>query len=187
MNSGKIIKFNIVILIFPILLFSKNNDLDINIKKILEKSKTILKDQGTIIFINTKNGKIEGIVNEKLAYQKLISPGSTFKLVTALASLKKNINNLSIEINCNDRFFLLGKEIKNKHINYHKHLIKIGDYYRCSQIGGHGKVDLIKAIKKSCNIFFFNIGDKIGYNSLYNAIIYFGFDKKYLQRLVTKF
>ena len=166
-------------MIFPKhdLLYS-NNNFNKQIKNILKKAKKLLKNNGSLIIINTQNGKIEGIVNKDLAFSTLTSPGSTFKLVTALAGLKKNINNLAFTINCNDKFFLIGQGIKNSRISHYKLNTKVGDYYRCSYIGGHGKLNFYNAIKKSCNHFFFNLGDKITYDYFFSIIKYIGFDKK---------
>ena len=41
-----------------------------------------------------------------------------------------------------------------------------GHYYRCHLKGGHGTVDLHKSIVKSCDVFFYNVGNKMGIDNI---------------------
>ncbi|MCK5795789.1 MAG: penicillin-binding protein 2 [Deltaproteobacteria bacterium] len=69
-------------------------------------------------------------------------PGSTFKVVTALAALGEGVANWDEKITCN-RF-------------YRKYRVP----KRCSH--AHGPTDLSHAIIESCNIYFYTVGERVG-------------------------
>jgi len=71
-------------------------------------------------------------------------PGSIFKIIVALAALESGIINKDSLFCCDGKFDLGGTEFK------------------CSEKKGHGWVDLSTAIKKSCNLYFYQIGVKVG-------------------------
>lgn len=76
-------------------------------------------------------------------------PGSTFKLVTALAGLRKGMANA--RFNCSGG------------VTYGNH------YFRCwiaEKGGAHGTVGLGEAIKVSCNSFFYQFGNAAGIDSI---------------------
>jgi len=75
-------------------------------------------------------------------------PGSTFKLVTAMAALEKGVISPAKEIFC-PGFYRLGRRI-----------------FRCWRSWGHGKVDLIKAIEVSCDTYFYQVGELVGIDTL---------------------
>lgn len=74
-------------------------------------------------------------------------PGSTFKTLVALAALEKNIDP-NFEVNCRGKT-KLGRRI-----------------YHCWKEEGHGKVDMLQAIKKSCNIYFYEISKEVGIENI---------------------
>ncbi len=71
------------------------------------------------------------------------SPGSTFKIVMALAALEENIITKDTMINCNGVTNIYNRP------------------WHCWREYGHGYVNLTKAIKDSCNIYFYNLGKKL--------------------------
>ncbi len=76
-------------------------------------------------------------------------PGSTFKLVTALAGLRKGIGNQ--KFNCSGG------------VSYGDH------YFKCwigEKGGSHGTIGLSDAIKVSCNAFFYQFGNAAGINAI---------------------
>ncbi len=75
-------------------------------------------------------------------------PGSTFKLVTAMAALEKRVISPTKEIFC-PGFYRLGRRV-----------------FRCWRSWGHGKVDLIKAIEVSCDTYFYRVGELVGIDTL---------------------
>jgi penicillin-binding protein 2 len=88
--------------------------------------------------------------------QGLYSPGSTFKMIVALAALRKGL------ISIKDTEFCSGK------INY-------GDrIYHCWKTLGHGKMNIVNAIKESCDVFFYNLSKKIGIDEISKMAKEFG-------------
>ncbi|MDR0625158.1 MAG: penicillin-binding protein 2 [Holosporales bacterium] len=79
------------------------------------------------------------------AISGLYAPGSTFKMVIALAALKAKV------IDKNTKFFCSG---------YHN--IR-GRCFHCWRwrLGGHGAMDVVQAIAQSCDVFFYNIAEKL--------------------------
>ena len=76
--------------------------------------------------------------------QDAYPPGSTFKIVTALAALKANI------ISPKDNFSCDGKmEISNR-------------FFHCWKKGGHGEMDLAKSLIESCDVYFYELALKVG-------------------------
>lgn len=75
-------------------------------------------------------------------------PGSTFKMVTALAALEEG------KITRNTSFFCPG------HYNYGE------DIFHCWKRSGHGRVDIVDALAESCDTFFYNIATEIGIDTL---------------------
>ncbi len=72
------------------------------------------------------------------------SPGSIFKLVTAIAGLEsKKINEYS-KYTCEGKLFIGNKE------------------FDCWEENGHGNQSIVEAITHSCNIFFYKLGLKVG-------------------------
>ncbi len=78
------------------------------------------------------------------AIQGTYPTGSTFKPVVALAGLCSGAVKADYTVVCRGVFPFAGK------------------VFRCWQPGGHGKVDLVKAIEKSCNVYFYNLGLLVG-------------------------
>ncbi|QPJ60491.1 MAG: penicillin-binding protein 2 [Candidatus Nitronauta litoralis] len=75
-------------------------------------------------------------------------PGSTFKVVTALAGLEENIVTPETRIYCPGSF-RLGR-----------------GFYRCWKRGGHGHVDLHDALVQSCDVYFYTVGHRLGIDTL---------------------
>ncbi|MEL0031906.1 MAG: penicillin-binding protein 2 [Paracoccaceae bacterium] len=76
--------------------------------------------------------------------QDAYPPGSTFKIVTALAALEANI------ISPKDNFSCDGKmEISNR-------------FFHCWKKDGHGEMDLAKSLSESCDVYFYELALKVG-------------------------
>lgn len=78
------------------------------------------------------------------AIQNTYSPGSTFKIVMAVAGLTEGI------LNEHDRVFCGGGKAF------------YGRTFRCWKPGGHGSVDARGAMKNSCDVYFYTIGQRLG-------------------------
>lgn len=91
---------------------------------------------------------------KKPLYNKTISAlyamGSTFKPIVAIAALENGWDE-NKKVDCK------GSMKVSKKLDF-----------RCWKKGGHGKIDIIQAIERSCNIFFANLGVFAGVNNIYN-------------------
>ncbi|MBV1869069.1 MAG: penicillin-binding protein 2 [Marinosulfonomonas sp.] len=71
-------------------------------------------------------------------------PGSTFKMVTALAALEAGVISTDETVYCGG-YKQLGKR-----------------RFHCWRRGGHGHVDLQKGIYQSCDVYFYEIAERVG-------------------------
>lgn len=78
------------------------------------------------------------------AIQGQYPPGSTFKIVTALAALKAGVASAATTIDCQGALPLGNRD------------------FRCWKKGGHGRVDLKRAIKESCDVWFYKVSLDLG-------------------------
>lgn len=99
------------------------------------------------------------------AIQNSYSPGSTFKMVTAISGLESNVINLSTKIN--------DTGIYKKYRDYQPRCWVYTDYHT-----GHGYLDVSGAIEKSCNYFFYETADRMGIDNLVKYAKYFGLGNK---------
>jgi penicillin-binding protein 2 len=105
---------------------------------------------------------VEGMTHE--AWNKLVSnelypmgnkaiqgqypPGSTYKIITVMAGLEEGV------INEDTRFYCPGE-------------YRYGNRtYRCWKRGGHGYMKVLDALAESCDVFFFQVGEKLGVDRL---------------------
>jgi len=102
-------------------------------------------DRTTWASLNTD--KLKPLQNRVL--QGRYSPGSTFKIVVATAALEEGLVTPDFKVNCpgGANFF--------------------GRYYKCHLKGGHGVVDMRHAIEKSCNVYFYTLGNMLGVDRIY--------------------
>lgn len=76
------------------------------------------------------------------------APGSVFKFITAIAALKNN------KIDLNTRYFCPG-------------YLKFGSrIQKCWKHSGHGSMNVIGALRESCNVFFYNVGLSLGMDKI---------------------
>jgi penicillin-binding protein 2 len=143
--------------------------------------------RGALIALDTRNGgiltllskpdydvsKLSGVISSDIwnnllndphhplydrACQSGYPPGSTYKLVAAIAAFNENIIKSSHKTTC-PGYFVLGRKT-----------------IRCWKEKGHGTLDLEGAIKNSCNVYFYKLGLLIGLDSWnqYSNIFHFG-------------
>lgn len=93
------------------------------------------------------------------AIQGTYSPGSTFKMITAIAGLESGA------VGINEKIHDYGKYDKG-----HKPACWIWNDYRSS----HGNVDAETALKVSCNYFFYEIAYRMGIDTLAEYVKKFG-------------
>ena len=119
-----------------------------------------LNDLSPFIPQNTFNEINEAGAWLNRAVQLSYPPGSTFKLITAIAGLKAGLIDSSTSINC-PGVYRVGNRI-----------------YHCHAKNGHGSVNLEKAIAASCNVFFYDIGLKLGIDKINAEAKHFNLDQR---------
>ena len=98
----------------------------------------------------------------------LYPPGSTFKIVVALAALESGA------INPKEKIFCPG------YWDY-------GDRrYHCWEDKGHGHVDLAGALKHSCDIYFYQIALRIGIDAIKDMAIRLGLTEKFMDDVLSR-
>ncbi len=99
-------------------------------------------------------------------YNKVIQgkypPASTWKLAVAAIALKRGIVGLDdhMPVSCTGGFQYGTR------------------YFRCWQKKGHGNLSLARAIELSCNVYFYQLGLKLGLKNLLAGGTSLGFDKR---------
>ena len=78
------------------------------------------------------------------AIQAQFAPGSTFKPIMALAGLETGV--------IDDHF----------HVNCSGGATHYGLYRHCHLKSGHGGVDLTRGLAQSCDVYFYDLGDRLG-------------------------
>lgn len=82
------------------------------------------------------------------ALQSQYPPGSTFKIITAIAGLETGIIDSSTQVTCNGG-------------------IAYGRWrFGCWQKHGHGTVSLHRALVESCDVYFYEVGRRLGIDRL---------------------
>ena len=75
-------------------------------------------------------------------------PGSTFKMVTALAALEAGVMTPDYRVSCPG-------------------YIEYGDRrFNCWKRGGHGTVSLTRSLTESCDVFYYDIAQKVGIDKI---------------------
>ncbi len=95
------------------------------------------------------------------AVRGIYPPGSTYKMVTAVAALEAKITDPEETINC-PGFYMLGN---------HR--------FHCHSRRGHGRVNLHTAIKVSCDVYFYEMGRRIGGDKMAEVARGFGFGQRF--------
>ncbi len=80
--------------------------------------------------------------------QGMYPPGSTFKMVTALAALEAGVTDGQ------ERVFCPG------------HMDVSGNRFHCWKRGGHGRVDLVSALSESCDVYMYEIAQRCGIDKI---------------------
>jgi len=145
--------------------------IDIDLQKFAQD---LIKDNnGAIIAMNPQNGYIlclvssplfdqeiflggmsqeqwNSLVNDKnkplqnRAIQGRYPPGSVYKIVTAMAGLEEDIFDCNEKLDC-PGFYRFGNRI-----------------FKCWKRQGHGSMNIIDALAQSCDVYFYQLGQKLG-------------------------
>jgi penicillin-binding protein 2 len=82
------------------------------------------------------------------AIQSRFPPGSVFKIIMTIAGLQEGILTPTYADFCSGSTVMYGRP------------------FSCHKKGGHGRVDLHKAIVNSCNVFFYHLGQRLGIDKI---------------------
>lgn len=102
-------------------------------------------------YLNDKRHPLE---NKALKGQ--YPPGSTFKIITALAGLQAGLIDENTTVNCKGSY-TVGS-----------------DTFKCWEKHGHGAVNLKRALKESCDVYFYQLGERLGVDRIAAAAREFG-------------
>jgi len=85
---------------------------------------------------------------ENKALKGMYPPGSTFKIVTAIAGLEEGLIDQHTSVVCTGSH-------------------KFGNsVFRCWDKKGHGRVELKKALRESCDVYFYKLAERLGVNRI---------------------
>ncbi len=119
-------------------------------------------------FENRDSEKISSFLNDEnkplfnRAFSGFYPPGSVFKPLPALLGLEKGLINETTEFFCKGHSSIGSRN------------------YYCWKKGGHGKVNLKKGIKESCDVYFYELAKLINIDDLSSLATEMGFNQKYL-------
>jgi penicillin-binding protein 2 len=78
-------------------------------------------------------------------------PGSTFKIVTAIAGLEAGVITPETQVFCGGAKTFYGRS------------------FQCHKKGGHGTVDLRHALEQSCNVYFYTVGSLLSIDQIHET------------------
>lgn len=163
--------------------------LDASLQAVAESLLTATGKSGSIVALNPQNGEVLAIVSkpdydptllegstDAATWNALIKdpknplfnrttqtrypPGSTFKMISAIAALEEKIITPSTVFGCSGYF-------------------KFGDKnFLCHGGKGHGGLDVTRAIQYSCNSYFYQLALRIGLDRWSKYAAMFGFGEK---------
>jgi penicillin-binding protein 2 len=93
------------------------------------------------------------------AIQAQLAPGSTFKIIMSVAGWQEGVAQ-TMHVNCTGSADFYGRR------------------FGCWVKGGHGAVDLEKAIYQSCDVFFYTLANKLGIERIAKYATDFGLGQK---------
>ena len=107
---------------------------------------------------NLNGNERKPMVNKSISEH--YSPGSTFKIVVALAGLESRVIKPTTKIECEGRLFV------GKHP------------FHCWRRKGHGSLNLAEALQHSCDIYFYEVARKVGADKIIEVAERLGFGEK---------
>ncbi|MBZ4688865.1 MAG: peptidoglycan glycosyltransferase [Cereibacter sp.] len=82
------------------------------------------------------------------AVQGAYPPGSTFKMVTALAALEAGVISAETTVYCPGHYEMGGRR------------------FHCWKRGGHGNVNLQKSLSESCDVYYYDVAQRVGIDKM---------------------
>ncbi len=117
-------------------------------------SRGITKEYWDSLIKNENNPLIDRNIQEHY------SPGSVFKTITAIAALEEGIVDEKTEVFCKGAYRLKTRK------------------FHCWKAKGHGKVGIVKAIRESCDVYFYKLSIKLDIDTLAKYARKFGLGRK---------
>jgi len=117
-------------------------------------SKGLSKDYWTSLVSDSRNPLRDRVIQEHFA------PASTFKTITAFAALEEGIIDENFEVKCNGSF-KMGRRA-----------------FHCWRKNGHKSVRVVKALRESCDVFFYKVATKLDIDVLAKYAKMLGFGSK---------
>ena len=112
------------------------------------------------------NNDRKPLINKALS--GLYPPGSTIKTLVALSALENKIVRPSKSVKCTGKIEMFGEK------------------FHCWKKKGHGVVNMRSAIKRSCDVYFYEIARRLGVDRLSETAKKFGLGKKVLNDFVEE-
>ena len=88
-------------------------------------------------------------------------PGSTIKMSNALAALESGVMDPTETVTCNGYVEISGRR------------------FHCWKSGGHGRVDMVGALRQSCDVYFYEVAQRIGIDGIFAMNDRLGLGQKY--------
>ena len=105
------------------------------------------------------NDNFRPLVNKTV--QGTYPPGSTFKMITAMAALEAGVMGPSNTVYCPG-------------------YLKVGSRrFHCWKRGGHGTVDLETSLKSSCDVYYYDVAQRVGIDKISEMARTFGLGVKH--------
>jgi len=106
------------------------------------------------------------LVNKSVA--GLYPPGSTIKMLVAISALENDVVNTKMVQQCTG------------------HIELYGEKFHCWKKKGHGFVDMRRAIKESCDVYFYEVARRLGIDRLSDTAKNFGLGTPVLEGLMEE-
>ena len=125
--------------------------LDVNVQEIVER---YLNEEGDY------SGYFRDIQWKNKAITELYYPGSVFKVITSAMGVDSGLANINTTFTCAGAYGV-AKET-----------------YHCAGHKAHGTITLAEALRQSCNIYYIQLGQRVGSQTFYNYFDAFGFTSR---------
>jgi penicillin-binding protein 2 len=94
------------------------------------------------------------------AIQGIYAPGSTFKLLVAIAALEKGVVTPQTVIYCAGKKNFYGRD------------------FRCDKPTGHGGLSMVQAIAQSCDVYFYELASRLDIDDIYATAEKYGLTER---------
>jgi penicillin-binding protein 2 len=157
--------------------------IDLDVQRVADEM--LLGQKGAVVAIDPRNGEVIAIASapgvdgnffsrafsgeewkevalnksrplQHRAIGEVYPPGSTYKLLVGLAALEEKVITPRTEFKCPGHYLFAGRR------------------YHCHKRSGHGTVNLKKAIRESCNSYYYQLGQLLGVEAMHKYSMLLG-------------